>query len=305
MQWGHIKTLFILSFLILNIYLISAFIERHEDVGFLDNQELPIEDQLASEDISYENIEVEVTQSAYISVMQRELTDEDISVLENRREQNAEVFNRNLVVSELEDPISVNDSLSAAELEAALLPNVLYGEEYRFWNWNENLDILVFFQEKEGETIYYNENGLLLAFLNENQEITHYTQTILGESEVQGDLVQLNQPTQVIGQLFNANYLNRGDEVTDAKIGYYSRIAAEGIQVFAPTWNITVNGEENHFINAIEGVIYDSDPNEFLRSVMGEQAVRINTLDEDNDLRVSVIGELEERLERENRSETE
>jgi regulatory protein YycI of two-component signal transduction system YycFG len=305
MQWGHIKTLFILSFLLLNIYLISAFFDRQQEVSYLDNQELPIEDQLASEDISYEEAvdEVDITELVYISVGQLEIADEELDNLET---QTAEVLQDNVIISELEDPIPLDEEMAGEEIETMVLPHVLYGMEYSFWGWNETFNIVVFFQQKEDRTIYYNENGLLLGFLNEDNELTHYTQTVLGETEVEGDLVQLNQPIQVIGQLFNANYLNRGDEVTNLDVGYYSRIAAEGIQVFAPTWNVGINQNENHLVNAIEGIIYENNADGFLLETLENHAIRLSILDEDHELRESFSPHLEERLEvDENRSESE
>lgn len=304
MQWGHIKTLFILSFLILNVYLVSQFIDRQQEVGYLDNQELPIEDQLASEQITNEADPVDVTQLPYISVVQREISEDDMEKLESFEDQRWEVLGDNLIISEFEDPLALAPDMTEEGMEAAIQPRVLYGEEYTFWDWNEELDVIIFFQQKE-RTIYYNENGLLLLFLNENNEVTHYTQTVLGETEIQGDLVQLNKPSQVIGQLFLGNYLNRGDAVTEIKVGYYSRISADGIQVFAPTWKVTVNGERDHFVNAIEGFVYDSNEHEFLQNVMSENLVRMNLLEEDNELKESLMPLLETRLESYNRSETE
>ncbi len=305
MQWGHIKTLFILSFLFLNIYLIWALIDRQQDVGYLDNQELPIEDQLAAEEIKYDSIEVDVSQSAYISAIQKELTDEDLQELEDAQGQESEVINNNLIFAEFETPVRLSQNISVEELETLIQTNFLHGEEYYFWDYNEELNVLIFFQEKEERVVYYNENGLLLIFLNDDQQATHYAQTILGESEVQGDLVQLNQPTQVIYQLFNANYLNRGDEITDMEIGYYSRIAADGIQVFAPTWKVTVNDERSHFVNAIEGIIYKNEQREFLLNMIQEYVGHLHALDDENPLKDSMLPALERRLETNNRSETE
>lgn len=305
MQWGNIKTLFILSFLILNIYLVSAFIDRQQDVGYLDNQELPIEDQLASEQITNDADPVDVTEAAYISVIQRELSDEDLEELDELEEQTTEVFNNNMIISEWNSPIQLSKDMTSEGLEAAILPHVLYGNEYTFSEWNEELNILMFFQVKEKSPIYYNENGLLLVYLNDDNEATHYSQTILGEVEVEDDPVQLNQPTQVIGQLFKANYLQRGDNVSRIQIGYYSRISAEGIQVFAPTWKVTVNESRDHFVNAIEGLIYESNETEFLLDIIGEHTIRMNMLDEENELRENFLPLLEDRLEMDNRSETE
>lgn len=305
MQWGHIKTVFILSFLILNIYLIGAFIDRQQEVGYLENQELTIEDQLASEDISYDNLDVDITEATYISVVQRTLSEAELERLDEMDGQDIAVFNNNHIIATLEEPIEIQENTAPEAIETLLQGNVLYGEEYEYWGKNEELNILIFFQTKEDRSIYYNENGLLLVYLNENNEATHYTQTILGESEVQGNLVALNQPSQVIGILFNGNYLRRGDEITDINMGYYSRISAEGIQVFAPTWKIEVNDERNHFVNAIEGIIYDSDSYEFYMDIIRQNAAMLNGLAEDDERRTSILPELNKRLELDNRSETE
>lgn len=305
MQWGHIKTVFILSFLILNIYLISAFIDRQQEVGFLENHELTIEDQLASEDITYDNLDVDITEATYISVSQRTLSEDELAQLDEMENQEISVFENHHIVSELEEPYEIPRSTAPEAIETMVQGNVLYSDEYEYWGKNEELNILIFFQKKEEKSIYYNENGLLIIYLNEDNEATHYTQTILGESEVQGNPVTLNQPSQVIGILFNGNYLQRGDEITDVSIGYYSRITAEGIQVFAPTWKIEVNEERNHFVNAIEGIIYDSDSFEFYMDIISHNAEMVSGLPEDNEQRSSILAALNKRLELDNRSETE
>ncbi|MHA6250307.1 two-component system regulatory protein YycI [Oceanobacillus sp. CAU 1775] len=305
MQWGHIKTVFILSFLILNIFLFGAFNDRQQEVGYIANQEVTIEEQLAAEDITYGDFNVDITEATYISVMQRTLSDEELEQLDAMDNQDIVVFENNHIISELDNPFEIQPNMSPEAIEALLQGNVLYSEEFQFWDWNEELNILVFFQTKEGRSIYYNESGLLLVYLDEDNQATHYTQTILGESEVQGDLVTLNQPTQVIGILFNGNHLQRGDEITDVNMGYYSRISAEGIQVFAPTWKIEVNDERHHFVNAIEGIIYDSDSFEFYMDTISDNAALVAGLEEDEALRSSILAELNKRLELDNRSETE
>lgn len=309
MKWDHIKTLFILSFLILNIYLVTALIDRQQDVGYLDNKEQPIEDQLTAENITYNNIDVDTTEAAYLSVTQKNFSAEELEAINNLENQTAEVINNSFIVARLEEPVKIEEQATYAEIQRTVQPNVLDGEEYILWSWNEDINVLLFFQTKEDltreRTIYYNENGLLLVYLNENNEITHYTQTVLGQSEVQGELVTLNQPVQVIGSLYKGNYLNRGDEVTGMNLGFYSRIAAEGIQVFAPTWRVTINNERSHLVNAIEGIVYESKEEDFLRTVIEENIARIITLGEDNEVQTSILPELAKRLDIDNRSETE
>ena len=99
--------------------------------------------------------------------------------------------------------------------------------------------------------------------------------------------------------------MHRGDNVSAIEIGYYSRVTAEGIEVFAPTWKVTVNKERDHFVNAIEGLIYENNQADFLLDVVGEHTIRMNMLDEENELRENFLPILEERIELDNRSETE
>lgn len=77
MQWGHIKTLFILSFLILNIYLLVQYVDRQQDSErpVLDeSKESSMEERLESENITIQTeLESDVTESNYISVSQKNL----------------------------------------------------------------------------------------------------------------------------------------------------------------------------------------------------------------------------------------
>lgn len=309
MQWGHIKTLFILSFLLLNIYLVIQFAEKQNaaDMTVLDNSESTIEEQLESENITVEAaIETELTEASYTEVSLKRLTDEDLSELGRLDDQTSAVINNNFIVSAFDEPIPLHPPYTAESLSNEVKNHILYPEEYEFWGWDTDLNVLVFFQHRQERPIYFNQNGLVLVYLNEENEMTHYTQTILGEGEAQGGAKTLLQPMQAIGSLYNRGNLRPEETVTDVSIGYYARIATEGVQVFAPTWKVTIESkddeERHYFVNAIEGLVFESDTTAFLREVMEEQIDKINTLDEDSKIRNSILQQLHDRLEIENRS---
>src|SRR5690625_190845 len=79
MQWGKIKTLFILSFLILNIYLLVQLLEKQEDADkdILERSESTIEEQLKEDQIVIPELPEEQAKEPYISVKEKVFEEED------------------------------------------------------------------------------------------------------------------------------------------------------------------------------------------------------------------------------------
>ncbi|RDW16764.1 two-component system regulatory protein YycI [Oceanobacillus chungangensis] len=311
MQWGHIKTLFILSFLILNIYLLIQFIEKQDeaDYGILDNQELTFKDQLKAENIKIPNLETgQIEKDSYISVSQKILSEADLEPLKAKKGLSTEVIDNYFLVSQLEDPIPVTEETS--DIISELVKSyVLFPDHYTYWGWNKELNVLIFFQKINDRPVYFNSNGLVLAFLNGSNEITHLTQSVLGEAEPQGELQTLIQPLFSVEALYNRSFLTANEEVTDdVVLGYYARLVAEGNQVFAPTWKVTVkgesSGERNYFVNAIEGLASRNDEIKFLHDTIGNDIKKIETLNKDSKVKQSFLNATI-KLEVDNRSETE
>ncbi|WP_060678567.1 two-component system regulatory protein YycI [Virgibacillus halodenitrificans] len=208
MQWNQIKTLFILCFLILDVYLLMQFMEKQEraDVGVLTSQEeTSFESKLEQEDITISDNEVEIEKDSYISVLRREYSDKELSQLADLDKQDVEVIDKNLIVSKFEEPIAIPDKAQSADISKLVKSHIIHPEDFTFWGWNKDRNALLFFQEKENRPIYFNENGMLLVYLNKDNEMEYYTQTMLGEAEEQGDLRTLTKPMKAIEILYNAN----------------------------------------------------------------------------------------------------
>ncbi|RDW15216.1 hypothetical protein CWR48_19510 [Oceanobacillus arenosus] len=308
MQWGHIKTLFILSFLILDIYLLVQFVQKQEeaDNGILANRELSFEDQLKAENITIPKLETrEIEKEPYISVSQRILTKEDLQPLMANKGLHTEVIDNYFIVSQLEDPLPIEQDTSGEKISEIVKSYLLFPEQYTYWGWNKDLNVLIFFQKINDRPVYFNQNGLVLAFLNESNEITHLTQTLLGEVAPQGELQTLIQPIRSIEALYNRGYLNADEKVTgDVVLGYYARLT-EGNPVFAPTWKVSVNGENNggrnYFVNAIEGLASPGNEIDFLISTIDSDEKKIITLNNDSEVIQSFLDVIN-KLEIDNRS---
>ncbi|WP_077358992.1 two-component system regulatory protein YycI [Virgibacillus halodenitrificans] len=301
MQWNQIKTLFILCFLILDVYLLMQFMEKQEraDVGVLTSQEeTSFESKLEQEDITISDNEVEIEKDSYISVLRREYSDKELSQLADLDKQDVEVIDKNLIVSKFEEPIAIPDKAQSADISKLVKSHIIHPEDFTFWGWNKDRNALLFFQEKENRPIYFNENGMLLVYLNKDNEMEYYTQTMLGEAEEQGDLRTLTKPMKAIEILYNANELYAEDNITNTEIGYHTRIPlANGKQVFAPTYKITVNGERNYFINAIEGHIFASNDTEFIGDAIQSTLSKIKKLEDEVEWKDSILQLLNQKLQ--------
>lgn len=292
MQWGHIKTLFILSFLLLDIYLFVQFIEKQDnaDLGILENSETTIAERLEAENITiHPSLNMEVTEETYILSSQKHFNRADFEPLNNDQEI-AFLDGNQFLISYFEEPISLPDEPEKEDIISKIQGKILHFEEYSYWEWNKELNIIVFFQEQNERPVFYNENGIIILFINDENEITHYTQTMLDDPEVQGSgTKQLIEPIQAVETLYNNNNIKPNEEVTDVKMGYYSRFNSEEEQVFAPTWKITVNEERDYFINAIEGFIFSSNETTDLNSMIEEIKLKIQALDDESDIKESFM----------------
>lgn len=307
MQWSQIKTLFILSFLILNVYLLIQFLEKqdHGDYSLLEREESTIEEKLKSENIVIpKKLSEEQEKEPYLSVRQEAFEEEDIRQLNSFSNQNVTIINKNFIFSIFEKPVKIPDD-DQEVIEGFVKKSFIHSDEYEFWDWNKEANVLILFQKQNQRPIYFNQGGIILVFLNDKNEMTFYTQTLLGEADPLQEKKKLFQPLDAIEALYNANELRPKEEVTKVQLGFHTRVpSADGVQVFVPAWKVTVNDERNYFVNAIEGFVFSSDESDFLQESIEFNIDRVEML-EDSGFKKEALQLLRDELEAINRGEIE
>lgn len=304
MRWSQIKTLFILSFLILNIYL---FIELYDKQKRTDSvverveSQSTFEEQLKEENIILPELpeEQEDEKEPFITVDPKEYSDEEIADFEKIKNQSVAVLDRKLILSILDDPVRIPTEASKETITELVKESVPNLDQYTYWDWNHDANIIVFFQEKMNRPIYYNQNGLVLVFVNEDNEIISYSQSMLGKEEARPEKRTLISPIKAIETLYNSRDLFFGDEVNDIEVGFHTRIpSTDGAQVFVPTWEVTINETKTYFVNAIEGFPFSSNELEFLEETLTVDLERVQSYMENNEqLKSKIIDEYKEKLE--------
>ncbi|TDQ38372.1 two-component system regulatory protein YycI [Aureibacillus halotolerans] len=256
MDWSRAKTLLILCFFVLDVFLLIQLSEKRQTDQYDFLNESTIEERLAAEEITYEALPKDAVSENYISGTSRQFDPDLLNELAN---QNV-IINGNSVVSSLIEPYTLNMDEMSDSVTEFMNTQVVDGARYRFWSYNRETNAIILFQTYEGKTIYYNDNGIVILQLNEDNQVVSYQQTMLSDIEQLDIDEKKQQPIlpaiEALKILFERNELPSGSHVSSVELGYYTLVPLSGgVQVFAPTWHVIVDNERNYFINAIEGQI--------------------------------------------------
>lgn len=281
MQWSQIKTLFILCFLVLNLYLLYQIYEQQQKHDFVnESTESTFEEQLEQDQIKIPDsvLNTKERRESFINVEQKIFDVDELTKFEPLPNQRISIVDQTLIVSVIDETIRIPEKANAENIMNIINNLAPYMNEYEFWSWNKDLNVIILFQQKDGQTIYYNKNGLLLLFLNDNNEVVFYSQSMLSEEEATQEKQKLISPLRAIETIYNSGQLFFKDEITEVEVGFHTRIpSSTGVQVFVPTWKVVVNDEKNYFVNAIEGYVFASNDDEFLSETLTEDYKRIQS----------------------------
>src|SRR5699024_4117244 len=247
------------------------FLEKKDqaDIGVLEHQSSTIEEQLNAEAITFQDLPEQEYEEAFISVKPEMFDIDELGGFKRSENQETYLFNKYFLMSKLNEPIQLEEDAKSEKITEAFNRIVYFPEEYTYWNWNKEMNVLIFFQNKMDRPVYYNQNGVVLMFLNDDNEIAFDMQTLLGEAEPVAEKKKLMKPIRAIETLYQANELESGDDITKVNIGFHTRVPFEtGVQVFAPIWKVNVNEEKDYFVNAIEGFIFSTNEQEFLDNMI-------------------------------------
>ena len=257
MDWSKTKTIFIIVFSILNVFLYSLYLNRNADI---DNIEVigkaSMEEVLEQENITYKLPPFVEKEASFVSA---DVVDFGKESLKDLKGQKTEVTNNNVLTSTLTDKITLED-VKKDDFKSFLSQYVLNGNEYVLWEMEEDQNKAFFFQQYEDRPIYFSPSAMLVVSWDKDDRIDSYEQRMLKDFAT-FNKKDLLSPLEIIGSLASRGLLKSDSEVTDVKMGYSTLVRLTETQVFAPTWDVQVkleDGENEHyFLNANEGKVIE------------------------------------------------
>lgn len=281
MHWGQIKTVFIICFLVLNIFLVKQLLDRQEeDITFIS--ETSREEELEFNINGLGNLSDDNFTAPLINATSYNYNEEAEVGLEALSDQQMVVVDDYYLFSRFNEPIAFD----FRDPESDIDDYVFNGSSYRYWGEIESARVLVFFQ-RITHPVFYNQNAILFIHLNADGNMTQYVQTRLStadnpEQEPSEEERSVIQQYDAVYRLYHySNALQPGDTISNVTLGYHNLVSLpNGEQLLNPTWDIQVNNNEHHFINAFEGHNYPQN-NSFMQESILDLIERLEYPDSD------------------------
>jgi regulatory protein YycI of two-component signal transduction system YycFG len=259
MDWSKIKTIFILTFLILDVYLLFQFMKVRDANKYEVISEASFEEKLKTYEIEYVDLPKDPIKAQYISAKPKVFTKEDADKLKGQtfvlKGTGTTLF------ATLEKPLPLSTKFEPAELSTFFKDSVLFGDDYQFGEKSEKDKTITYFQQTSNSPLFKNVSGMITFKLDADNQIVSYEQTFLEDMEKEPTKEEILPPLKAIETLHQKGMLKSKSKITKVELGYSTLIQLAASQVLAPTWRFEVNGKESLFVNAFEGQIiqFNSD----------------------------------------------
>lgn len=263
LDWSKTKTIFIIVFSILNVFLYSLYIDRYTEAERIELlPESTIDEKLRGDNITYSDLPGTTEAKPYVRGESKVFAESDVNV-----DGVVNVSEDRLLRVTYDEPVEL-ESDSEEALEAFIAAEVPEGSDYVLWQTNEDQNRAVYFQEIAGMPLFHSKDGQLTVFWNEDGDIIGFEQTLFDNIIENEEIKELITPLQAIHTLYQKTLLETNSRITEAQLGYSMHVqVSENRQMFVPTWRIRVEQsdgvEEDYYVNAIkDGVIELNRQNE-------------------------------------------
>ncbi|MGF2618400.1 two-component system regulatory protein YycI [Rossellomorea aquimaris] len=259
MDWSKTKTIFIIVFLILDIFLLTLFINKYNESQYDFLSETKLEDRLKVDNIKYElPLSKDPEKQPYINAITKAFTAEDIKEL---KDQSVEIIDSTMISSKFEESEYVlSEKFKPEELTDFINKNILNGDAYSFWGVDEEQQRILYYQNYKEKPIFNNINGELAIYFDEDRKIVSYTQTLMTDFEEFTEKKSVITPIQAVETLYSKKKVLPDSSIGTPEIGFYTLVPEAERQVLSPAWHFIVTREgeeEHHFVNAFEGNIIE------------------------------------------------
>lgn len=234
MDWKLTKSLYIIVFLLMNIFLIYMYLsEYQEDVD--EVSEAP--DVLETTDIDTSAIEeYEPVEMNSLTATVQDFTQGDDQPVNSDDTENSNQISEEFEIDEL--------TMDLNSLERYKNEEVYRGDEYRYDEVMSTGTQMVFNQTYEGSPIFNHESARLL-FSGEGNSAETLEQTRLSDLEENEYTMPLEarSPLECIENLYQMERISDEAEVLNAQLGYYVILIEDDQAMLRPKWEFHISDQ--------------------------------------------------------------
>ncbi|WP_084140154.1 two-component system regulatory protein YycI [Lacticigenium naphthae] len=259
MDFKRIEIIFLLSFLLLDIFLLNSYFDRTNlNYATIGTNQVNLVREMENQGISLpEMVELE-EELSYFQVEAHTLLEDQSDELKNQTGTINEVGT--LYSSILSNPLALSDNEDElTEADRAMIDafvnseNILYGEEYAFFEYLPNQNKIIYSQLVEGIPIADGTSSITFYIDNTN-EIISYEQTYAGEGTMQGSPVETITDREAVEMLFQNNEIPRNSIVFKPRLTYYRTLSLEDLSMYAPSWYVKIQSSSGTEILRVDAL---------------------------------------------------
>ncbi|KXZ13189.1 two-component system regulatory protein YycI [Bacillus nakamurai] len=278
MEWNKTKTIFIIAFLILDIFLGFQFFEKRSSSEYEVIKTSNVENDMEMDHIVFGNLSADSTAGYRLTASQKVFTEEDINDLKDQKplmDMPAGDHKVTTLRMKFSNPIALSKQKPQDDAESLVSSKITGGEKYKLWKTDKDKKQIIFYQTYDGQYIYQDYDsssdaiGEVILHLNDKNEVVSYEQTML-ESFKRIQTESLIPELDAVELLYSQNYLKANCTVKSVKFGYIAQYPLTSTQVLAPVWRITIEDKskgskkktlETYTVNAMESTVIDNNQN--------------------------------------------
>ncbi len=248
MDYKRVQIILIITFSILNLYLLTVFLEKDDAFNFGDSSStVNLEEGLRNDNIQSPELSRENEEIAVIKTDKNMFLRENASSLKNQTTR----MDNNLLFSVLSDPIELDFETKDLTLTNRLKPlqefkdsgNVLEGAKYDFISYQELNQRIYYVQHSEEGVPIADGTATLVFHLNADNEVISYEQTYVGDSEAQGRLRTVISEQTAIESLYLNNQIPDDSTIRLLTLSYYQTLSLKDMNIYSPMWYVEIARE--------------------------------------------------------------
>ncbi|MFC4619673.1 two-component system regulatory protein YycI [Camelliibacillus cellulosilyticus] len=277
MNWGKTKTIFIICFLLLDVFLSYQLYERQM------NNEKQLGETGTSEVVNLGNIpqptaptvdqDVYTLNGSYLNFEKDDDAKEKLKAIVGTKKSSNISLQTDaggmVLHASFKKPIDVPANKN--ERQDFLAAYVYNGQDYKYWSFDKTKGVMRFIQQFKGNTVFSVDNGHLntLDLTVKNGKITGYVQTYFDAEQEEKVKISIKYE-EALKSLFDNNLLFTSEvkEIEDGELGYFnitSNSDANSRLLYVPAWYIKVksdSGEKEFFIKVDTGQVIQPTSND-------------------------------------------
>lgn len=260
MDWNNTKSIFIMVFFVLNIFLLYQFLEKINDSQLEFIADSSIEEVLKEDEITINQLPKQREKDQFLIAKSKTFENKDLKDLKNQK---VKIIDGEKLVGSLKEPVSLSKETRPADLDTFLKEYILYGSEYSYWSYDKESQTIICYQVSDNKMFFNNSKGKVTLYMNKDDEVTSYEQTYLEGIEKFNKPKELVSALDAIHALYNQGDIVSKDEVTSVKVGFYNSLQTTSFShLLVPTWWVVVNNETDLFVNAFDGEVIELNTEE-------------------------------------------